>query len=372
MFRKLKEYFDPKYTRISIYFIVTVLITFMLCLLLYNYGRSLSGFWTLLGAILKPMILGAIIAYLFEPVVAAVEGRIAGRFKNEGNARKISVLITYAVLAIIVILILTLMIITVTKQISSIDYTDIVSFVQSVTDELNEFWSLVQDTLKGLNINLGSLGSKVTSLLSNIKNGGSVLLFALIFSVYFLLDNSVKQYWFRVRDICLKKSTVEKMDELLSDMDRVFSGYIRGQSLDALLVAVMLSICLLMAGVPYALIVGLLTGLGNLIPYVGSVAGFLSLSVACLAQGSFSKFIIGLVLLAVVMTVDGNIINPKLLSDNVEVHPVLVVAALLGGGQVGGMLGMLIAVPAAAFLKLQFEKYLKRREEKQKQEDLPQ
>ena len=81
---------------------------------------------------------------------------------------------------------------------------------------------------------------------------------------------------------------------------------------------------------------------------------------------------IGLVLLAVVMTVDGNIINPKLLSDNVEVHPVLVVAALLGGGQVGGMLGMLIAVPAAAFLKLQFEKYLKRREEKQKQEDLPQ
>ena len=185
MFRKLKEYFDPKYTRISIYFIVTVLITFMLCLLLYNYGRSLSGFWTLLGAILKPMILGAIFAYLFEPVVAAVEGRIAGRFKNEGNARKISVLITYAVLAIIVILILTLMIITVTKQISSIDYTDIVSFVQSVTDELNEFWSLVQDTLKGLNINLGSLGSKVTSLLSNIKNGGSVLLFALIFSVYF-------------------------------------------------------------------------------------------------------------------------------------------------------------------------------------------
>ena len=63
------------------------------------------------------------------------------------------------------------------------------------------------------------------------------------------------------------------------------------------------------------------------------------------------------------VTVDGNIINPRLLSDNVEVHPLLVVAALLAGGAIGGFVGMLVAVPVAALLKLQFDRYLERKEE---------
>ena len=61
------------------------------------------------------------------------------------------------------------------------------------------------------------------------------------------------------------------------------------------------------------------------------------------------------------MTIDGNIINPKLLSSNVEIHPVLVLVAIIAGGQIGGIVGMLIAVPVAALIKLQFEKFIARR-----------
>jgi predicted PurR-regulated permease PerM len=78
--------------------------------------------------------------------------------------------------------------------------------------------------------------------------------------------------------------------------------------------------------------------------------------------------IIGIVIFALVMFIDGNIINPKLLSDNVEVHPLLVVAALIGGGALGGVAGMLIAVPTAALIKLQFDRYLQRVEEKKNNE----
>jgi len=68
------------------------------------------------------------------------------------------------------------------------------------------------------------------------------------------------------------------------------------------------------------------------------------------------------------MFVDGNIINPRLLSDNIEVHPLLVVAALLAGGAIGGIVGMLIAVPSAAFIKLQFDKFIESKEKQAAEE----
>ena len=127
----------------------------------------------------------------------------------------------------------------------------------------------------------------------------------------------------------------------------------------------LVSLALLIAGIPYAVVIGILTGLGNLVPYVGPVVGFGSLIIVCLAEGSISHLVVGGIILAAVMFIDGNIINPRMLSSNVEVHPVLVIIALLAGGNIGGVVGMLIAVPVAALLKLQFEKYVEKRRAKQ-------
>ena len=160
-------------------------------------------------------------------------------------------------------------------------------------------------------------------------------------------------------------STRNRLSQLSADANRVFSGYIRGQSIDAALVGLLSSIALLIAGVPYAVVIGILTGIGNLVPYVGPVVGFGSLIIVCLAEGSLSHLIIGGIILGAVMFIDGNIINPRMLSSNVEVHPVLVILALLAGGKVGGVVGMLVAVPVAALLKLQFERYIERRKAKQ-------
>ncbi len=103
-------------------------------------------------------------------------------------------------------------------------------------------------------------------------------------------------------------------------------------------------------------------GVGNLIPYVGPIVGYLSLIVVCLLQGNISKLVIGLVILLVLMFLDGNVLNPRLLANSVKVHPLLVVAALIGGGALGGILGMLVAVPVGALIKLQFDRYLAKKE----------
>ena len=157
------------------------------------------------------------------------------------------------------------------------------------------------------------------------------------------------------------EKTRAKLHQFAEDADRVFSGYIRGQAMDACLVGVLVSIALLIAGVPYAVVIGILTGIGNLVPYVGPVVGFGSLIIVCLAESSLSDLLIGAIILVAVMFIDGNVINPRMLSSNVEVHPVLVIVALLAGGRVGGVVGMLVAVPVAALLKLQFERYIDKR-----------
>jgi predicted PurR-regulated permease PerM len=91
--------------------------------------------------------------------------------------------------------------------------------------------------------------------------------------------------------------------------------------------------------------------------------GYVGLITVCLLEGEVNKLIIGAICLVIIMFLDGNVLNPKLLSSSVKVHPLLVVAALIGGGALGGLLGMIVAVPCAALLKLQFDRYLQRKEE---------
>ena len=69
-----------------------------------------------------------------------------------------------------------------------------------------------------------------------------------------------------------------------------------------------------------------------------------------------------MIVLAVIMLLDGNVIGPKLLSNNIKIHPLLVIAALIGGGALGGLVGMIIAVPVAALCKLQLDRYLDKKE----------
>jgi predicted PurR-regulated permease PerM len=120
--------------------------------------------------------------------------------------------------------------------------------------------------------------------------------------------------------------------------------------------AVVVSIALLLIDVKFAVIIGLLTGIGNLIPYVGPVVGYGFTAAVCLLSQDYRKLIIAIVVLFIIQTIDGNVINPKFLSHAIKVHPVLVIVSLLIGSAVGGFGGMILAVPLAALLKTWFDR----------------
>ena len=97
---------------------------------------------------------------------------------------------------------------------------------------------------------------------------------------------------------------------VVGDLDTSFSGYIRGQLADALFMMVAVGVSLSIVNVKFAIIIGVLTGVGNLIPYVGAFVAYISTILACLIDGDIKKLIIGVIVIFIVQTIDGNVVNP--------------------------------------------------------------
>ena len=370
MIKKFFRGLDQKYLKICIYAAVTVLITVIVGALTFSTGPFWSRLWAISTAVLKPVIIGGIICYLLLPVVNKFEN-LFNRGQKHGWARKVSVLLTFAIIAAVIIIALGTIIVSIYKNIGSLSVESLQTMVNTLREDYAEIGQYLEQVLANFNISSANVSKILTSIAGAVENFFSSLLFGIIFAVYFLLDekNSIVSYWRRAFRLIFGNKQEESVKMFLKDADNAFSGYIRGQMVDAAIVGVLAAISLSIAGVPYAVIIGLCIGFGNLIPYFGPILGYAATVIACLITGQYVKMVIGLVIIAVIMFVDGNIINPKLLSENVDVHPLLVVAALLGGGVLGGIAGMLIAVPTAALLKLQFDRHLQRLEEYKENEE---
>lgn len=341
----------------------TVIITLLIIYLCYLSGGFWSKAWTMMTAVLRPIVLGIIFAYLLSPIVNKLESK----YKNsplKKAARPLAVLISIVLVAIVLIGLLSIIVITISNNVSYINIDSISSLIDYIEHDFADFVDTLKEKLASFGISVVTIRTIFTTLAQNVKAVGSGILFGLIFAIYFLLDNkSISRYWLRAYHLIAGKKNDEKIRQLGHDANRVFSGYIRGQFIDASIVGILTSVGLVFAGVPNAAVIGILTGFGNLIPYIGPVVGYITLAIVCVASAEWKKLIIGGVLLALILFIDGNVINPKLLSDNVKIHPLLVIAALIGGGAIGGFVGMIIAVPTAAFFKVQLDRFLDSREQ---------
>ncbi len=377
----VKKYLNPKYTAIARYVIATFLIIFLLIRFTDNIASVFNSImigvrW--LGIVLKPVVAGFALAYILQPVVSFLEKQFKKlpMYKGEKavRARTPAVALTMILAAALVIAILSVIVSTLTRQIMLADIDSISETVKLYVRNLNSLYRVMNARLNELNLESPALesyieeaGSFISSaiqstaknMITSAANIGSFftnLIFAIIFCIYFLIDgDSLKKYWGRVLRALTGKKVYKGFCGLVENADHVFSGYIRGQLADALIVALMASVALTFAGVKYAILIGILSGIGNLIPYVGPIVGYGSTILVCLLNGDLKRMVIGIIVFFVIQTIDGNIINPKLLSASIEIHPMLVIIALISGSAIGGFMGMLLAVPVAALLKILFD-----------------
>jgi predicted PurR-regulated permease PerM len=109
----------------------------------------------------------------------------------------------------------------------------------------------------------------------------------------------------------------------------------------------------------FAIIIGIVAGLFNLIPYFGPVVGFVLAGLIGLVDGNPMKAIYGVAALMIIQQIDGWIIVPKVVGGSVKLHPVVVLLSILIGGSLFGLAGMLLGVPVAAFIRLVILRYMK-------------
>jgi predicted PurR-regulated permease PerM len=311
-----------------------------------------------LGPVLTPFVVAAVLAYALTPLVNKLDHAWGGKLP-----RVVAVLIVELVFILAVLAIALLIVPILAKEIPLLREQ-----LPVLAERVNAWLSPLLASL-GLNIALdvasvkafvlkylnANLEDGFTALLSSLKVGGSMALAlvgnAILIPValfYLLMDwNGFVKRLVELVPLRLRGA----FDNFVNEADEVLGQYLRGQMLVMLILAVYFSIGLALFGLDLALPIGVFTGLAIFVPYVGFGIGLaLALLAGLLEFASMKAVIMVAVVYGVGQLVESLYLTPRLVGERIGLHPLAVIFALLAFGQMFGFIGVLIALPASAVL----------------------
>lgn len=382
----MKIEFDKKLIKYAVYIGLTTIIIYIAFVMILNIGSILKTVLSLLIYILnllKPLLLGIIIAYLLYPITRFIENLLKKnsfyKVKSNSLRRIIGIIFSYLSVVTIVLSLIWGIYLMIGGQISKnttisniileiTTYFNNSSFsVTSITeaiDNLNSpFISSLQPYIidgfeivqKYIYANLKSMTYSIVSIGSSI----ATFFIAFIISIYLLKDSEYfVSLWKKLYFIVFRNSKAGyRITYAFSIIHEVFGKFIRGQLLEAFFVGVLSAIALSIAGIDYAFVIGIIAGICNMIPYVGPIVGTILAAIMGLLSGSPIKILYAIVAMLIVQQLDNHLLAPKIIGDSVGLHAVFTMMAILIGGNIGGLIGMLIAVPIAASFKVLFNNW---------------
>lgn len=170
-----------------------------------------------------------------------------------------------------------------------------------------------------------------------------------VISAYLLMDSeNLKRYLIAM----IPRSARERSLEVLSELEQVIGGFIRGQIIVGVSVGVLITIMLLIMRVHYAVLIGVGAAVLDIIPYVGAVAAFIPAVLLALFNNGPANALIVAVLFIAIFEIEGHFIAPNVVSKTVSLSPLAIILAILIGGELMGVVGMFIAVPVAGMLRV--------------------
>ena len=334
-----------------------------------NITNSIGEFFS----IISPFLVGVFIAYLLyvpckkiEDALRKVKLRIISK-----SARGLSILCVYLIALLLIIVLINVILPVVFESVS-----DFINNIQGYYDTaINNFNNLPEDSLfksqfveemieevKNINIKQYITPDKIFEYLINALSavtGIFEIFVALVVSIYILADRAkLIKFLKKLASAIFKEETYKNVDKYFNNSNEIFFKFIASQFLDAIVVGILVTIAMTLMGIKYAPLLGFFIGLFNMIPYIGAIIAVAISALVTLITGGLSQAIWMLIVVIILQQIDANIINPKIVGQSLKISPLLVIFAVTVGGAYFGILGMFLAVPIAAVLKILVEDYI--------------
>ena len=191
------------------------------------------------------------------------------------------------------------------------------------------------------------------AILHRIGTLAADLFLGLVLAFYFLKDKQALLFGARrIFTLLTPKKIQPVILYIIHETDSVFSGYIRGQLADAVIMSVLASSLLTILRIPFAAVIGIITGFTNIIPYLGALVGLLLSAGAAILDGNIGRAAAAVVVMLILQQIDSIVIAPRLVGERVSLSPAAVIASLGIAGNLFGLWGMVFAVPSAALIKI--------------------
>lgn len=350
---------------------------FLFCVTLIVIYKTLDNFGVIFtwldnfNKIIMPFILAIIIAYIFYIPCRSVE-KLYRKSKIKIISKKcrgLATLTIYLIAGFAIFVIIRFVFPTLTKSITELA----MNLPGYYNRALDYFSNLPEDNaLKQLNIadmilkvKEVNIAEKVVGFLDfdNVSQyikgvmGLTGIIFdafvTLVVSIYLILERSdIKSFLKNLSKAMFNKEMNERLAEYYRKTNNVFFNFISSQVLDAILVGIISTIAMTIMNVRYAALLGFLIGLFNIIPYFGAIVAVGISIIITIFTGGIFKAIWMAITVIILQQIDANIINPRILGNSLQLSPILVIFSITILGSYFGVLGMFLAVPIAAMIKI--------------------
>lgn len=352
---------------------------FILAIFVITFYKLLDNFGLIAGAIgrfiniITPFLMGLLIAYiLYLPASKIEKGLRKSKIKIiSKKARGLGILFAYIIAIVLIIITINMILPPVIESIVEL----VNNFQGYYQDLLSRIAELPEDSIWKSEVIENALNATKNIDISKIINVDTIMQYAkgalgiatsifdifvmAIVSIYALAERGkILSFARRLTSAIFDESTCKKIGKYFDDSNRVFFRFLSSQLIDAVIVGILATIVMSILKVKYAVLLGFMIGLFNIIPYFGAIVAVVIAILITIMTGGLSQAIWMAIWVTILQQIDANIINPRIVGNSLEISPLLIIFSVTVGGAYFGVLGMFLAVPVAAVLKILIDDYI--------------
>ena len=349
-------------------------------IIVYKFFDNFTAIGGVIGKffnVIAPFMAGALLAYLLYIPASRIEKMFSKSKRKliKKKSRGLSVFITYVLAILVIILLVNVILPVVIDSIIEL-VNNFQGYWNTAIEKLNalpedsilksqqveEVIKSIGDAIQNIDLKQYVSTERITGYIKSVLGVASGIFdvfVSIVVSVYILLQrDQIYGFFNKLTMVMFDKKTCDKIGEYIDSTNKIFFKFISSQVIDGIIVGILVTIAMSIIGVKYAVLLGFMIGLFNVIPYFGAIIAVAISILITLITGGISQTLIMAIVVIVLQQIDSNIINPKIIGNSLEISPLLVIFAVTVGGAYFGVLGMFLAVPVAAVLKILINDWL--------------